>query len=75
MLGAALREARLSAGMTQERLAAKAKLTREYVSQLERGLSSPTVDMFVRLCHAMGVSAGGLLASIEKPQSDLTRKR
>ena len=65
MLGQEIRKTRLKAGMTQEELAAKAAVTREYVSLLELNKRTPTVTVFIRLCRAMGVSAPGLLAQIE----------
>ena len=65
MLGSKLRAARLTAEMTQEQLAIRAKVSREYVSQLERDLKSPTVDVLFRLCRAMKTSAGRLLMEIE----------
>jgi transcriptional regulator with XRE-family HTH domain len=65
-LGKELRQARLSAGMTQEALSSTAKVDRSYISQLERNLKSPTVDTLFRLCRAMGVSASKIIARIEK---------
>jgi transcriptional regulator with XRE-family HTH domain len=65
MIGKELRAARLTAGMTQETLASKAKLDRSYVSQLERGLKSPTLDTLMRLCKALGVSAAELIGRVE----------
>jgi transcriptional regulator with XRE-family HTH domain len=61
-----MRKARLKAGMTQEDLAAKAKLTREYVSLLELDKRMPTLPVFVRLCRSMGISAPLLLAKFEE---------
>jgi transcriptional regulator with XRE-family HTH domain len=61
-----LRKSRLAAGLTQEELAAKANLSREYVNYLERGKREPTVTVFVRLCKAMKVHAPDLLARILK---------
>jgi len=52
--------------MTQERLAAKARISREYLSQLENDRKSPTVKVLLRLCRAMGVSAAELIAKIEQ---------
>lgn len=66
MLGRELREARKAAGMTQEELSFKAGVDRSYVSQLERDLKSPTLDMLLRLCKAMGVSASEMVARVEK---------
>ena len=51
--------------MTQEDLAAKAHLTREYVSLLELDKRMPTLPVYVRLCRAMKISACELLAKLE----------
>jgi len=65
VLGKELRKARLAAGLTQEELAAKARVSREYVNYLERGKKSPTVRVFVRLCRAMKVSPAAILSRVE----------
>jgi transcriptional regulator with XRE-family HTH domain len=59
-----LRKARLAAGLTQEKLAAKANVSREYVNYVERGKVQPTVKMFVRLCKAMSVYAPDVLRRV-----------
>jgi len=64
-LGTEIRKARLKAGMTQEEIAARAGVTREYVSLLELGKRVPTVPVFVRLCRAMDISAPNFLAKLE----------
>ncbi len=66
MLGEEIRKARLEAGLTQEELAFEAGLSRQYVSLLELNQKSPTVDVLIRLCKAMGVSAGRIVARVEK---------
>ena len=68
MLGFQLRKARKTAGMTQEQLAFKANLDRTYISQLENDKKSPTVDVLLRLCRAMGVSAAKILGKIEESE-------
>jgi transcriptional regulator with XRE-family HTH domain len=65
VLGKELRKARLAAGLTQEELASKARLSREYVNYLERDKKSPTLRIFVRLCKAMKASASTILAKVE----------
>jgi transcriptional regulator with XRE-family HTH domain len=52
--------------LTQEKLAFHAGLHRNYVSLLERGLKSPTVDVLHRLARALAVKASTLLASAEE---------
>jgi len=66
MLGEELRKARLAAGLTQERLGFEAELDRTYISQLERDLKSPTLDVLFRLCDAMGLAASELIARVEE---------
>ncbi len=66
MLGEEIRSARLQAGLTQENLAFKAGVSRQYVSLLELNQKSPTVDTLIRLCKAMGASAGKIVARVEK---------
>lgn len=69
MLGDELRKARLKAGLTQEQVAARTRISREYVSQLERNRQSPTVDMLLRVCRTLGVSAATIVAKVEEGKS------
>ena len=69
MLGEELRKSRLAAGLSQEELAAHADVSRQYVSLLELGQKSPTVDVLIRVCKAMGISAGELLLRVEQSES------
>lgn len=66
MLGEELRKSREAAGMTQEQLSFKAGVHRVYISELERNLKSPTVEVLFRVCEAMKISASKLLARVEK---------
>jgi transcriptional regulator with XRE-family HTH domain len=66
MLGEELRKARTKAGLTQENLAFKAGVSRQYVSLLELNEKSPTVDMLIRLCKAMNTSAGKIVTRVER---------
>jgi transcriptional regulator with XRE-family HTH domain len=70
MVGEELRKAREAAGLTQEELSSKARVDRSYISQLERGLKSPTLDMLLRLCKALGVSAAEIVARVEKESAE-----
>ncbi len=67
MLGNELRKARLAARLTQEELAFKANISRNYVSLLELGEKSPTVQILLRVCKALGVKASTIVARIERP--------
>jgi transcriptional regulator with XRE-family HTH domain len=66
VLGDELRKARLTAGMTQEELAFKADISRNYVSLLELGEKSPTVQILLRICKALGVRASTIIARVER---------
>jgi transcriptional regulator with XRE-family HTH domain len=66
VFGTLLKQARLNAQMTQEDLAVKASLTREYVSLLERDKRSPTIEVFIRVVRAVGLSPATVITEIEK---------
>ena len=68
MLGQELRKARLAAKLTQEQLAAKASVSREYVNYIERGKRQLTVVIFIRLCKAMKIHPPDMLERIVRPK-------
>jgi transcriptional regulator with XRE-family HTH domain len=65
VLGRVIAECRRSAGLTQEALAFRCKLHPTYVSQLERGLKSPTVRVLRAIAEAVGTSGSELLQRAE----------
>lgn len=65
-IGAALRRLRKGAGMSQEELADRAAVHRTFVSQIERGLRNPTLEVIGRLADALGMSASSLVAEAER---------
>lgn len=56
-----LREARMSQGLSQEKLAELASLHRTYVSLVERGERNLTIDNMEKLARALGVQLRELL--------------
>lgn len=66
VLGAVIAEVRRSAGLSQEALAFRCKLHPTYISQLERGLKSPTVRVLRVIAAALGTQASELLRKAEK---------
>jgi transcriptional regulator with XRE-family HTH domain len=66
MLGKELLQARTAAGLTQEALSFLAGISRPYISQLERDLKSPTLEVLFRLCKVLGIRASELIARVER---------
>ena len=60
-LGASLRQTRIRRGMSQQALADRAELSRNFVAQVERGESAPTVVTLSRLAAALATTVGELL--------------
>jgi transcriptional regulator with XRE-family HTH domain len=69
--GDVLRSFRNRRGFSQESLAFEAGMHRTYISQLERGLKSPTLDTMFKLADALGVRPTELLQLTE----ELTKRR
>lgn len=63
--GKVLRLLRKSRGHTQETLAFESGLDRTYVSLLELGSRSPTLDTVMLLCGALHVSLSRLAIEVE----------
>lgn len=64
--GETLREHRQRAGLSQEKLAAKAGIDRTYVGGAERGERNVALVNIVRLAEALDISAAELLDRIDK---------
>jgi transcriptional regulator with XRE-family HTH domain len=61
-----LRQLRKKSGLTQEEVGAKAGVSREYVSMLEAGKYTPTIDVFIHLCNAVSASPAEVIARLAK---------
>jgi len=64
LLGEAIRAARKEAGLSQERLAEKADLSTVFISRVERGKESPSVDNLVKIASALGIRLRNLLSAL-----------
>jgi transcriptional regulator with XRE-family HTH domain len=60
-LSAILRRLRTDRGLSQQAAADRAELSRNFVAQIERGESVPTVATLSRIAAALGVAVGELL--------------
>lgn len=61
LLGDVIRTKRKKAGLTQEKLAEKATLSTVFVSRIERGVESPSVDSLVKVARALEVRVRDLV--------------
>ena len=71
--GQVLREARNTAGITQEALGARANVHRTYIGDLESGRKSPTLDVIVALARALGLTGQELMGAVEKREEAVGR--
>lgn len=55
VIAANLRRYRNVAGISQEKLALDAEVDRTYVSQLERGIANPSLEVLCRLANTLGI--------------------
>ena len=53
-IGNKIKNLRLEKGLTQEELGERTDLSKGYISQLERDLSSPSMDTFFSLLEVLG---------------------
>ena len=60
LLGEAVRNKRKQAGFSQEKLAEKAGLSTVFISRIERGIESPSVDNLLKVAKALGVRVSDL---------------
>ncbi|WP_232069912.1 helix-turn-helix domain-containing protein [Gemmata massiliana] len=61
-----LRRYREAAGVSQEALAARAELHRNYVGLLERGKQVPTLLVVEKLAGALGMTMSSIIRDVEK---------
>ena len=61
LLGEAVRKKRKEAGLSQEKLAEKAELSTVFISRIERGIESPSIDNLAKIARALGVRVRNLV--------------
>ena len=60
-LGKRIRESRIKKGYTQQDLAGKANIGTVYLSEIERGVKMPSLNIFTKIIDALDVSADYIL--------------
>ena len=67
-IGQRIKKAREAAGITQDELAKVIGCSTKHIGALERGIKTPSLDMFVIIANTLGASADLLLQDVlEKP--------
>ena len=61
-IGSKIKELRVAKGLTQEELADRAELSKGFISQLERDLTSPSIVTLVDILQCLGVSVSEFFA-------------
>lgn len=72
-LGVAVREHRKRMGISQEELAFRAELDRTYISQIERGVSNPSLLVLTTIAEKLNVKLTELFADSEMSQENTTK--
>lgn len=67
--GQVLRMAREVRGLSQESLADLSGLSRTFISEIERGNASPTLDVLIRISNGLGVKLSELIVDWENSGS------
>jgi transcriptional regulator with XRE-family HTH domain len=73
--GEVLREAREAEDQSQESLAERARLSRTFVSFIERGLRQPTLTTLLALAQGLGVRASTLVGQLERRLASVRRRK
>ncbi|WP_319229681.1 helix-turn-helix transcriptional regulator [Draconibacterium orientale] len=66
VFGKVLRDLRIDAGLSQEKLAEIADLDRTYISLLERGLRQPSLSTVFALAQALKIKPHQLIKDVEE---------
>lgn len=67
-IGERIKELRIERGLTQEELADRAELSKGFISQIERNLTSPSIATLEDVVLALGMDFGSFFSEEEKPQ-------
>ena len=74
-IGDRIRALRAERGLTLDGLARLADVSRAMLSRIERGESSPTAQLLVKVCGGLGTSLSALFAAAEAPAAGPVSRR
>ena len=72
-MGVRIRALRAERSLTLDALAGLAGVSRAMLSRIERGDSSPTAQLLVKVCGGLGITLSALFAAAETPPNPLSR--
>ena len=67
-IGSKIKELRIAKGLTQEELADRAELSKGFISQLERDLTSPSIATLADILQCLGISVAEFFAGESEEQ-------
>ncbi len=73
-IGQKIRQLRTQNDLTLEELASRSELTKGFLSQVERNLTSPSVSTLEDILEALGTDLASFLKTVRKTRSYLKRK-
>ena len=68
-LSGRLKVVRKGAHLTQRQLAERANVSPEFISRLERGVTTPSLETLMRLCEALTCTPNDLLLKEQKDEA------
>lgn len=72
--GSVIRRLRKEAGVSQEAIACKAAMGRNFVSLIERGLNQPTVRVVFKLAAALETTPSRIFQAVEDEIAENSRR-
>lgn len=69
-IGVRIKQARIQAGLTQEKFAEMLDISISYISLIERGERNATIDTLLSIATTLNVSVSSLLQSSSKDKDD-----
>ncbi len=68
LIGSRLRELRILKGLTQEELADRAELSKGFISQVERDLTSPSIATLMDILQCLGTTVSEFFSEAQEEQ-------
>lgn len=72
--GARIRKARMEMKCTQQEMAVKLGTAANYLSELERGIKTPSIDMFIEMAETFGVTLDYLILGVPMKSTEAVKQ-